>query len=66
MFKLFTGILDYDSHSPAHLEFFLSSDPIMSSTVAFPALGNSNHVAISTPLTFLQIQRGIILFIAQL
>ena len=39
-----TQIPDCDSHSPALLDFFLSSDASICSTMAFPPLGNSNHV----------------------
>ena len=33
-----------DSHSPALLDLFLSSDASICSTMAFPPLGNSDHV----------------------
>ena len=39
-----TWIPDCDSHSPAHLDFFLSSDASISSMMAFPLLGNSDNV----------------------
>ena len=39
-----TGIPDRDSHSPALLDVFLSSDTSICSTMAFPPLGNSDHV----------------------
>ena len=39
-----TQILDCDSHSPALLDLFLSSDASICSTMAFPPLGNSDHV----------------------
>ena len=39
-----TRIPDCDSHSPALLDFFLSSDASICSTTAFPPLGNSDHV----------------------
>ena len=41
-----TRILDCDSHSPALLDFFLSSDASICSTMAFSPLGNSDHVVI--------------------
>ena len=41
-----TRILDCDSHSPALLDFFLSSDASICSTMAFPPLGNSDHVIV--------------------
>ena len=37
-------ILDYDSHSLALLDLFLSSDASICSTMAFPPLGTSNVV----------------------
>ena len=39
-----TGIPDCDSHSPALLDVFLSSDASICSTMAFPPLGDSDHV----------------------
>ena len=39
-----TRILGCDSHSPALLDFFLSSDTSIGSTMAFPPLGNYDHV----------------------
>ena len=39
-----TWIPDFDSHCPALLDFFLSSDASICSTMAFPPLGNSDHV----------------------
>ena len=39
-----TRIPDCDSHSPALLDLFLSSDASICSTMAFPTLGNSDHV----------------------
>ena len=39
-----TRIPDCDSHSPALLDFFLSSDASICSAMAFPPLGNSDHV----------------------
>ena len=39
-----TWIPDCDSHGPAFLDFFLSSDASICSTMAFPPLGNSDHV----------------------
>ena len=50
-----TRIPDCDSHSPALLDFFLSSDASICSTMAFPPLGN---------LTFHQIHNGMPRFIA--
>ena len=39
-----TRIPDCDSHSPAVLDLFLSSDASICSTMAFPPLGYSDHV----------------------
>ena len=39
-----TWIPDCDSHSPARLDLFLSSDASICSTMAFSPLGNSDHV----------------------
>ena len=47
-----TQIPDCDSHSPALLDLFLSSDASICSTIAFPPLGNSNHVAVSVSIDF--------------
>ena len=41
-----TWILDCDSLNPAFLDFFLSSDASIYSTMAFPSLGNSDHVVV--------------------
>ena len=37
---------DCDPHSPALLDLFISSDASISSTMAFPPLGNSDHVVV--------------------
>ena len=36
-----------DSHSPALLDLFISSDARICSTVAFPPFGNSDHAVVS-------------------
>ena len=41
-----TQIPDFDSRSPVLLDLFLSSDASICSTMAFPPLGNSDHVAV--------------------
>ena len=46
-----TRIPDCDSHSPALLELFLSSDASICSTMAFPPLGNSD-VVVSVSINF--------------
>ena len=40
------------THSPALLDFFLSSDASICSTMAFPPLGNSDHVVVSVSIDF--------------
>ena len=47
-----TRIPDCDSHSPALLDLFLSSDASVCSTMAFPPLGNSDHVVVSVSIDF--------------
>ena len=47
-----TRIPDCDSHSPALLDLFISSDASICSTMAFPPLGNSDHV-VSVSIDFL-------------
>ena len=46
MFNFPTWIPDCDSDNPALLDFFLSSVTSIYSTVAFPSLGNSDHVVV--------------------
>ena len=45
-------IPDCDSHSPALLDLFISSGTGICSTMAFPALGNSDHVVVSVSIDF--------------
>ena len=47
-----TRITDFHSHSPALLHLFISSDTSVCSTVAFPPLGNSDHVVVSVSIDF--------------
>ena len=47
-----TRIPDCDSHSPALLDLFLSSDASICSTTAFPPLGNSDRVVVSVSIDF--------------
>ena len=47
-----TRIPDCDSHSPALLDLFLSSDASICSTTAFPPFGNSDHVVVSVSIDF--------------
>ena len=44
MVNFSTWIPDCDSHSPALLDLFISSDTSICSTIAFAPLGNSDHV----------------------
>ena len=52
MVNFSTRIPDCDSHSPALLNFFLSSDANICSTMAFHPLGNSDHVAALVSIDF--------------
>ena len=45
-----TRIPDCDSHSPALLDLFISSDASICSKKAFPPLGNSDHVVVSVSI----------------
>ena len=47
-----TRIPDCDSHGPALLDLFLTSDASICSTMAFPPLGNSDHVGVSVFIDF--------------
>ena len=47
-----TWIPNCDSHSPALLDLFLSSDASICSTMAFPPLGNSDHIVVSVSTDF--------------
>ena len=47
-----TLIPDCDSYSPALLDLFISSDASISSTMAFPPLGNFDHVVVSVCIDF--------------
>ena len=42
----------FDSHNPALLDLFLPSDACFCSTMAFPPLGNSDHVIVSNSIDF--------------
>ena len=48
-----TWILDCDSHNPTFLDLFISFDTGIYSTLAFPPLGNSDHVVVSVSIDFL-------------
>ena len=47
-----TRIPDCESHSPALLDLFISSDASICSTMAFPLLGNSDHAVVSVSIDF--------------
>ena len=47
-----TRIPDCDSHSPALLDLFLSSDASICSTMAFPPLENFDHFDVSVSIDF--------------
>ena len=47
-----TWISDCNSHSLALLDLFLSSDASICPTMAFPPLGNSDHVAVAVSIDF--------------
>ena len=51
-----------DCHSPALLDFFLSSDASIRSTMTSPPLGNSDHVVFSVSIDFMSISKGDALF----
>ena len=48
-----TRIPECDSHSPAVLHLFVSSDTSICSTVVFPPFENSDHVVVSFSIDFL-------------
>ena len=52
MVNFLTWIPDCDSHGPALLDLFLTSDASICSTVAFPPLGNSDHFVLSVSIDF--------------
>ena len=47
-----TWIPDCDSDSPALFDLFISSNASICSTMAFPPLGNSDHVVVSVSIDF--------------
>ena len=50
MVNFLTRIPDWDSHSPALLDLFISSDTRTCSPMAFPSLENSDHVVVSVSI----------------
>ena len=59
-----TWIPGCDSHSLALLDFFLSSDTSICSTIACPPLGNSDHVVVFVFSRYFRKQLNIILWFA--
>ena len=57
-----TRIPGWDFFSPALLDFFLSSDASICSTVTFPPMGNSDHVVVSVFIDFPSNSQGDALF----
>ena len=45
-------ISDWDSHSPALLDFFFSTDPSTCFGMGFPPLENSDHAVVSVSIDF--------------
>ena len=52
MLNFSTFIPDSDSHCSALLHLFISSATSICSTIAFPPLGNSDHVVVSVSIDF--------------
>ena len=50
MVNFHTRIPDFDSHSPALLDLFISSNASICSTMAFPPLVRSDHVVVSVSI----------------
>ena len=50
MVNFLTQIPGCDSYSPALVDFFLSFDLSIGSTMAFPPFGNSDHVFVSVTI----------------
>ena len=53
---------DCNSHSPALLDLFLSSDAIICSAKVFPPLGSSDHVVVSVSIDFPSYSQWDVLF----
>ena len=58
MVNFSTWIPNSDSQSPALLNLFLSSDASICFTMAFPQLGNYDHVVVSVSIEFLTNSKG--------
>ena len=63
MVKFPTWIPDCDSQSPAYLDLYISFDASICSAMAFPPLGNSDHVVVSVSIEFLTNLQGDALFL---
>ena len=61
MVNFLTQVPDCDSHSPAVLDLFRSSDASICPIMTLPSLGNSDHVVVSVS-TLHQIYNKISLF----
>ena len=48
-----TQTVDFDSHGPAFLNLFISSDASIYSIMLFPPLGKSDHIIVSVSIDFL-------------
>ena len=48
-----TWIHDCNSHNPVYLDLFFSSDTSICSAMAFPSLGNPDHIVVSVSTDFL-------------
>ena len=57
-----TRMLGCDSHSPALLDLFISSDTSICSTMAFPPLGNFDSVVASVSIDLLSNSQQDVLF----
>ena len=57
-----THIPDCDSHSPALLNWFISSAASICSTMAFPLLGNVDHVVVLVSIDFPSYSQWDVLF----
>ena len=53
---------DCDSHSPALLDLFLSFEASICSTMAFPPVGNVDHVVVSVSIDFQSNSKKDVLF----
>ena len=49
---IFSQMVNFPTRIPALLNLFLSSDASICSAMAFPPLGNSDHVAVSFSINF--------------